>query len=387
MLQPGFLLQRCSCYICSLAILRRYATMFHGFWLLSKAIGGKSNMAKRTISILALILTFLAATAAVAETWYIQTDNGKPLNIRSGPSKTSGIVATAENGIPLEVVELLEDGTWAKVVYHNQTGYCMTAFLTRDQEPEGSDLGYSIVYDESLFSYEQAGGIDTYWWKAQEPGKPNCYLSVSRLTGYTLDEAMEGLILQSGFEGTRSTLVLDGQVTSTFTFAEGTEADDAVTQYVCVPLSDGSILLVELSYYVAAEETAGQALQEMLHSITFSTPETSRSPTAASNTPNAPTAANGLKRGTFSAIIFALPVKQPRRTMPAAPSMSSVISAANGSGQAMSFATIFASPIPTKITSMMKSPSLRIIPRHDRPGKITNKKSPLRGNLEVTPKS
>ena len=63
---------------------------------------------------------------------------------------------------------------------------------------EGSDLGYSIVYDESLFSYEQAGGIDTYWWKAQEPGKPNCYLSVSRLTGYTLDEAMEGLILQSG---------------------------------------------------------------------------------------------------------------------------------------------------------------------------------------------
>ena len=36
-------------------------------------------MAKRTISILALILTFLAATAAVAETWYIQTDNGKPL--------------------------------------------------------------------------------------------------------------------------------------------------------------------------------------------------------------------------------------------------------------------------------------------------------------------
>ena len=247
--------------------------MFHGFWLLSKAIGGKSNMAKRTISILALILTFLAATAAVAETWYIQTDNGKPLNIRSGPSKTSGIVATAENGIPLEVVELLEDGTWAKVVYHNQTGYCMTAFLTRDQEPEGSDLGYSIVYDESLFSYEQAGGIDTYWWKAQEPGKPNCYLSVSRLTGYTLDEAMEGLILQSGFEGTRSTLVLDGQVTSTFTFAEGTEADDAVTQYVCVPLSDGSILLVELSYYVAAEETAGQALQEMLHSITFSTPE------------------------------------------------------------------------------------------------------------------
>ena len=63
----------------------------------------------------------------------------------------------------MEVVELLEDGTWAKVVYRNQTGYCMTAFLTRDQEPEGSDLGYSIVYDESLFSYERAGGIDTYW--------------------------------------------------------------------------------------------------------------------------------------------------------------------------------------------------------------------------------
>ena len=321
-------------------------------------------MAKRTISILALILTFLAATAAIAETWYIQTDNGKPLNIRSGPSKTSGIVATAENGIPLEVVELLEDGTWAKVVYHNQTGYCMTAFLTRDQEPEGSDLGYSIVYDESLFSYEQAGGIDTYWWKAQEPGKPNCYLSVSRLTGYTLDEAMEGLILQSGFEGTRSTLVLDGQVTSTFTFAEGTDADDAASCWSNFPI-------------MLLQKKRPDRLCRKCCTLSLSPRrKTSRSPTAASNTPNAPTAANGLKRGTFSAIISALPVKQLRRTMPATPSMSSVISAANGSGQGMSFATIFASPIPTKITSMMKSPSLRIIPRHDRPGKSNQIKKP-----------
>lgn len=115
----------------------------------------------------------------------------------------------------MEVVELLEDGTWAKVVYRNQTGYCMTCLFDQGPGTGRRDLGYSIVYDESLFSYERAGGIDTYWWKAQEPGKPNCYLSISRLTGYTLDEAMEGLILQSGFDGTRSTLVLDGQVTST----------------------------------------------------------------------------------------------------------------------------------------------------------------------------
>ena len=205
--------------------------------------------------------------------------------------------------------------------------------------------------------------------ESAEPGKPNCYLSVSRLTGYTLDEAMEGLILQSGFEGTRSTLVLDGQVTSTFTFAEGTDADDAVTQYVCVPLSDGSILLVELSYYVAAEETAGKALQEMLHSITFSTQENVPQSNSSVEYAQCPDCGQWFRTGTFSAIISALPVKQPRRAMPTAPSMSSVISAANGSGQAMSFATIFASPIPTKITSMMKSPSLRIIPRHDRPGK------------------
>lgn len=109
---------------------------------------------------------------------------------------------------------------------------------------------------------------------------PNCYLSVSRLTGYTLDEAMEGLILQADFEGTRSTITLDGQEASTFTFAQGTDADDAVTQYVCVPRSDGSILLIELSYYTGAKDTIGQYLQEMLLSITFSTPETASGPDA-----------------------------------------------------------------------------------------------------------
>ena len=237
-------------------------------------------MAKKALSLLTLILTLLVASAAAAQTWYVKTGDGKPLNVRSGPSKTSGIIGTVKNGNALEVVELVEDGVWAKVVYGNRTGYCMAAYLDKAEDDLSGDLGYTLVYDESLFSFEQAGGVDAYWWKAQETGMPNCYLSVSRLTGYTLDEAMEGLILQADFEGTRSTITLDGQEASTFTFAQGTDADDAVTQYVCVPRSDGSILLIELSYYTGAKDTIGQYLQEMLLSITFSTPETASGPDA-----------------------------------------------------------------------------------------------------------
>ena len=188
---------------------------------------------------------------------------------------------------------------------------------------------------------------------------------------------MEGLILQSGFEGTRSTLVLDGQVTSTFTFAEGTDADDAVTQYVCVPLSDGSILLVELSYYVAAEETAGQALQEMLRSITFSTQGKRPQSNSSVEYAQCPDAANGLKRERFRNHLC--PAREAAEANDAG---STEYVQCDICGQwfraAMSFVNhLFASPIPMKITSMMKFPSLEIIPRHDRPGKKQpNKKSP-----------
>ena len=228
-------------------------------------------MIKKLALFLTLVLALTAACAAEAEPWCVQTGNNKPLNVRSGPSRSKGIIASLENGTEVDVLAFTQDGQWAQIAWNGRNGYCMAAYLAQD---ESADLGYALVYDESLFDFEQTGGVDAYTWKAQESGKPSCYLSVSRLTGYTLEEAMDGLVLQSGVDGERSTITLNGQEVPSYTFSEGADADDRVTQYVCVPRSDGTLLLIELSCYAGVRDTVGRYLEEMLYSMTFSTQDT-----------------------------------------------------------------------------------------------------------------
>ena len=223
-------------------------------------------MTKRSIFCFLFVLCLAASPVAAAEIWHVQTPNGKPLNVRSEASKIGGIIATIDNGSAVEVVKLLKEGEWAQISLNNRTGYCMTSYLFRDS----GELGYTLVYDRDLFTLEQSDGIDTYRWNDQTEGMPNCYLSVSRLTGYTLEEAINGLALQSGVDGERSTIALDGQEALSYSFCEGSQEHDRVVQYVCVPQSDGSILLIELACYAAIQEAVEPYLQEMLFSITLS---------------------------------------------------------------------------------------------------------------------
>ena len=223
-------------------------------------------MVKRIAFSLLVILCLAVNAASTAEIWYVQTQNGKPLNVRSQASKSSGIIATLNNGSAVEVLQLLQDGEWAQISLGNRTGYCMTSYLAQGD----GELGYMLTYDKNLFTFEQSDGIDTYWWNGQTEGLPDGYLSVSRLTGYTLEEAMDGLVLQSGVEGERSTLTLDGQDALSYSFSEDTQEAERVVQYVCVEKSDGSILLIELSCNAGVRETVEPYLQEMLSSITLS---------------------------------------------------------------------------------------------------------------------
>ena len=223
-------------------------------------------MTKRSIFCFLFVLCLAASTVAAAEIWHVQTPNGKPLNVRSEASKIGGIIATIDNGSAVEVVKLLKEGEWAQISLNNRTGYCMTSYLFRDS----GELGYTLVYDRDLFTLERSDGIDTYRWNDQTEGMPNCYLSVSRLTGYTLEEAINGLALQSGVDGERSAIALDGQEALSYSFCEGSQEHDRVVQYVCVPQSDGSILLIELACYAVIQEAVEPYLREMLFSITLS---------------------------------------------------------------------------------------------------------------------
>lgn len=224
---------------------------------------------KKRIGILFLALMLMGMATAAAQQAYVRTGNHKPVNVRSSASQKAQIVARLENGTTVEVNRLVGDGTWAEITYGQHTGYCMTVFLGMDSLAVCRGVDYTIEYDESLFTYESSGGTDTYWWSAQEADKPNCFMSLSILTDFTAEKAIEGLALQSGVEGERYSVMLGGREAPAYTFSEGMEAGSRLVEYVCVPRSDGSTLLIELDNYIGAEETIGQVMQEMLESMTF----------------------------------------------------------------------------------------------------------------------
>lgn len=136
---------------------------------------------------------------------------------------------------------------------------CSTAFA----EACESVLGYSLAYDAELFSCESDGQVDVYRWRTTTPDTPACFMSVSILTGYTLQEAMEGLKLQAGRDGIDGSTILSGAFAETFRFYEGNSWNSRVCEYACIPMSNGAILLIETDWYLEAEEGIGQKLLDL----------------------------------------------------------------------------------------------------------------------------
>ncbi len=229
---------------------------------------------KKRLFALVLALTVVLSSVASAELWYVQTGNGKPLNVRSQPTTKSKALTRLSSGSAIEVTKLLEDDDWAEITVGNRTGYCMTSFLMKGARAVSDKLGYTMIYDDALFDYESKDGVDTYWWKDQQEGKPNCYLAVSSLPDTTAQAAIDGLALQSGVEGDRFTVTLGGEEVLSYTFVESEEASAPMAQYVCVPRSNGSVLLIELGLYADADAMIGEKLQDMLYSMTFATSKT-----------------------------------------------------------------------------------------------------------------
>ena len=89
-----------------------------------------------------------AAEETALYTAIVQAQNGLPVKMRSKPSTNGSILAKADVGTKVEVLEVL-DG-WAKIRYGGQTGYMMTKFL-QDEPPATSE---GTITREQLESIE-----------------------------------------------------------------------------------------------------------------------------------------------------------------------------------------------------------------------------------------
>jgi len=95
-----------------------------------------------------LIMTMILVSFSEAEdkagiVAKVTTANKGPLKLRTEASQRSRVLTEIPNGTCILVAE--EGGTWCRLVYQDQEGYCMTEFLTFLREADPSMLEYRVL--------------------------------------------------------------------------------------------------------------------------------------------------------------------------------------------------------------------------------------------------
>ena len=90
---------------------------------------------KRLVSLMLIAAALLALCAplALADTWWVYTEDGKRLNVRSDPSVGSGRLGKLDYGSKVNVRMTLSSG-WAVIDYKGGVGYVQSRYL-RDYQP------------------------------------------------------------------------------------------------------------------------------------------------------------------------------------------------------------------------------------------------------------
>ena len=114
-------------------------------------------MMKKLVTLtIAALLCLLAVSSALAETYYVKTDNGKTVNVRWTDDTQHAVMVQLPYGTPVDVVGTTKNGTWAIINYKGQTndgefvdtdGYIMMRFLSKtnpgkyEKKSSGSSSG------------------------------------------------------------------------------------------------------------------------------------------------------------------------------------------------------------------------------------------------------
>lgn len=140
-----------------------------------------------------------------------------------------------------------------------------------ETEVKKSNFGYTITYDKNRFKFQNGEGVDTFMAPNSDSSiYPNVFLSVAKIEGQSLDEIMKGLMLQAGQDGVwQNTTIGQGKYKAKkFTFREGNNYNSRVCEYYLTE-KDKKVYLIEINYFVEAEEGYGARLHGMLGTFTL----------------------------------------------------------------------------------------------------------------------
>ena len=134
-----------------------------------------------------------------------------------------------------------------------------------------SSLGYSCMYDPTVFVLDDTGEGDNFSYQTNETLAAPVYISIQGYSDMGADVLADGLVLQSGIDGLKAQDTYFGakgiETKCVYLEQERNGVNQIQTFYV-IPLENGS-LLVEIGGYVGMPERAEQKLEEITGSFSL----------------------------------------------------------------------------------------------------------------------
>ena len=133
-------------------------------------------MNKRALAILftlVLLGSIALTTAALATTMYVNTSNGKSLNVRDYPSKDGNVISSLPYGSAVDVDDGFVGSSWAHVYLSGVEGYCMYRYLTTySPGPKPKPTQTVTPVNKDLY----ANFTDCYYTASVRPSSPGGYV-------------------------------------------------------------------------------------------------------------------------------------------------------------------------------------------------------------------
>lgn len=120
---------------------------------------------------LCLAALLLCAAAASADTLFVTTQNGKTVNMRSGPGMKHKILMRIPNGYGVETEDALDKDGWMLCTYEGHQGYISGQYLS---ELPGPLHGYEVSGYRATVKPSSAGGYVNLREKPSKSAKALC---------------------------------------------------------------------------------------------------------------------------------------------------------------------------------------------------------------------
>lgn len=129
-----------------------------------------------------------------------------------------------------------------------------------------SEYGYSMTYDPSLFTADDAAEADTFTYNTAEKLDAPVYLSVQTYVDMDVQTLADGLVLQSGIDGVEAkdaSFGADNLETKYVYVEQDVNGVKQIQSFYVIPMGEGS-LLVEMGSYVGVPENVAAKMEEMI---------------------------------------------------------------------------------------------------------------------------